>query len=85
MARQVIEKSQIIGNLSTEKVKYNLDETNHCLDERIQEVEFYKQELVRIRNELPPEIDTLEWYKTRLVNSLAALKLNSLSIFAINV
>ncbi|CAB0029684.1 unnamed protein product [Trichogramma brassicae] len=78
LAKEVIANLDTVCKLSTESVKSNRDETNHCLDDRIKEIENCKQELLRIRGELQLEIDALQTYKTRLVDSLKSLKSNAL-------
>ncbi|XP_014224827.1 tektin-1 [Trichogramma pretiosum] len=78
LAKEVIAKLDTVCKLSTESVKSNRDETNHCLDDRIKEIENCKQELLLIRRELQLEIDALQAYKTRLVDSLKSLKSNAL-------
>ncbi|XP_001601619.1 tektin-1 [Nasonia vitripennis] len=80
LARQIIAKSNQVCKFTTEKVISNRDQTNHCLNERINEIEFCKQELIRNRNELPLEIDALISYKNRLLDSLSSLRQNALDI-----
>ncbi|XP_058804036.1 tektin-1 [Phymastichus coffea] len=80
LARQIIAKSEKVCELSTEAVKSNKDATNHYLEERINEIEYCKQELIRNRNELPSEIDALTTYENRLTHSVSSLRRNALDI-----
>ncbi|KAJ8680317.1 hypothetical protein QAD02_016104 [Eretmocerus hayati] len=80
LAQQVLDKSDKVCEFTTETVINNKNETNHCLEERINEIEFCKNELARSRDVLPLEIDALETYKNRLQASLSSLKQNALDI-----
>lgn len=80
LAKQLIEKSNKLCKLSSDKVKSNRDDTNYQLKSRINEIENFKQDLISIRNELPLEINIVITYRDRLKNSLAHLRLNALVI-----
>ncbi|XP_014206074.1 tektin-1 [Copidosoma floridanum] len=80
LARLIIAKSDKVCELTTEAVKSNRDNTNHQLQQRIEHIEFCKDELERYRNVLPLEIDTLKVYRERLTNSLTSLRKNALDI-----
>ena len=80
LAREIIAKSNQICACTTETVKSNRDDTNHYLHERINEIQFCKEELLHNRNELPLEIDALSTYRDRLIDSLTSLRQNALEI-----
>jgi tektin-1 len=67
-------------DLATEIVKTNKEETDHQLKEKINDIEFRKEELLRIRKDIVLEIDALLTYKERIANTLKSVKRNALTI-----
>lgn len=61
-------------------VKANKEETDHQLREKLNDIEFRKKELLRIRKDVALEIDGLLIYKQRFANTLASVKRNALEI-----
>lgn len=58
----------------------NKEETNHRLKEKIEDIEFRKRELLRIRKEVLLEVDTLTIYKERIMDALSSVRRNALVI-----
>ncbi|KAL0112530.1 hypothetical protein PUN28_012091 [Cardiocondyla obscurior] len=63
-----------------EIVKANKEETDHRLLEKLNDIEFRKAELLRVRKDCVLEIDALSVYKERLANVLKSVKRNALVI-----
>lgn len=66
--------------MSSETVKNNKEETDHRLKEKIEDIEFRKKELLRIRKEVILEIDTLSIYKERIMDALSSIRKSALII-----
>ncbi|KAM0729178.1 Tektin-1 [Formica fusca] len=66
--------------LAAEIVKANKEETDHRLQEKLNDIEFRKKELLRIRKDVVLEIDALSMYKERLTDALKSVKRNALAI-----
>ncbi|EFN78826.1 Tektin-1 [Harpegnathos saltator] len=61
-------------------VKTNKEETDHQLRAKVNDIEFRKEELLRIRKDIVLEIDGLLIYKQRIINTLTSVKRNALEI-----
>ncbi|XP_029157564.1 tektin-1 [Nylanderia fulva] len=66
--------------LSAEIAKANKEETDHRLQEKLNDIEFRKEELLRIRKDIVLEIDALTLYKERLADALKSVRRNALEI-----
>ncbi|XP_011251049.2 tektin-1 [Camponotus floridanus] len=66
--------------LAAEIAKVNKEETDHRLQEKLNDIEFRKKELLRIRKDIALEIDALSMYKERLTDALKSVKRNALAI-----
>ncbi|XP_076233369.1 tektin C [Calliopsis andreniformis] len=80
LAERILTESQRICELSTEKVRTNKEETDHRLKEKIEDIDFRKKELLRIRKEVLLESDALLIYKERIMDALASVRRNALVI-----
>lgn len=58
----------------------NKREVDHKLEEKIKDIEFAKQEILKQRKEVVKEIENLEVYSERIMDAMASLKENSLRI-----
>ncbi|XP_011633588.1 tektin-1 [Pogonomyrmex barbatus] len=63
-----------------EIVRTNKEETDHRLLEKLDDIEFCKEELLRIRKDTVLEIDALSVYKQRITDTLRSVKRNALAI-----
>ncbi|KAL6431396.1 hypothetical protein ACFW04_007197 [Cataglyphis niger] len=63
---------------AAEIVKANKEETDHRLQEKLNDIEFRKKELLRVRKNIVLEIDALLIYKERLTDVLKSIKRNAL-------
>lgn len=63
-----------------EIVKTNKEETDHRLLEKLNDIEFRKGELLKIRKNSVLEIDALSVYKERITDALKSVKRNALAI-----
>ncbi|XP_011869926.1 PREDICTED: tektin-1 [Vollenhovia emeryi] len=63
-----------------EIVRANKEETDHRLLEKLNDVEFRKEELLRIRKESVLEIDALSVYEDRIADVLKSVNRNALAI-----
>lgn len=61
-------------------VKTNKEETDYQLKEKLNDIEFQKKELLRIRKDVALEIDGLSTYKQRIASTLTSVKRNALEI-----
>ncbi|XP_072761698.1 tektin-1 [Anoplolepis gracilipes] len=66
--------------LAADIAKANKEETDHRLQEKLNDIEFRKKELLRIRKDVVLEIDALSTYKERLTDALKSVKRNALAI-----
>ncbi|KOC67219.1 Tektin-1 [Habropoda laboriosa] len=80
LADRLLNESKRVCELSTETVRDNKLETDHRLKEKIEDIEFRKKELLRIRKEVLFEIDALLIYKERIMDALSSVKKNALVI-----
>ncbi|XP_033185090.1 tektin C [Bombus vancouverensis nearcticus] len=80
LADRLLNESQRVCELSSEKVRNNKDETDHRLKEKIEDIEFRKRELLRIRKEVLLEIDALSIYKERIMDALSSVRKNAFVI-----
>lgn len=63
-----------------EIIEANKEETDHRLLEKLNDIEFRKDELLRVRKEIVLEIDGLSVYKERIADMLKSVKRNALAI-----
>ncbi|XP_054008593.1 tektin-1 [Hylaeus anthracinus] len=80
LADRLLAETKRVCELSTEKTKSNKDETDHRLEEKLEDIEFCKRELLRIRKEVLLESDSLSVYKERIMDALSSVKRNALAI-----
>ncbi|XP_053988087.1 tektin-1 [Hylaeus volcanicus] len=80
LADRLLAETKRVCELSTEKAKSNKDETDHRLEEKLEDIEFCKRELLRIRKEVLLESDSLSVYKERIMDALSSVKRNALAI-----
>lgn len=80
LADRLLNESQRVCELSSEKVRNNKEETDHRLKEKIEDIEFRKKELLRIRKEVLLEIDALSIYKERIMDALSSVRKNAFVI-----
>ncbi|XP_020284852.1 tektin-1 isoform X2 [Pseudomyrmex gracilis] len=67
-------------DFATEIAKVNKEETDHQLKEKLNDIEFRKEELLRIRKDLVLEIDALPAYKERITDVLKIVRGNASTI-----
>lgn len=80
LADRLLSESQRVCELTAETAKSNKEETDHQLKEKIDDIDFRKKELLRIRKEVLLEIDALSIYKERIMDALSSVKRNALVI-----
>lgn len=80
LADRLLLESKCVCELAAEKVKTNREETDYRLEEELQDIQFLKDELLRIRKEIILEIDALLTFKERIIHSLNAVKRNAFDI-----
>ncbi|XP_003703991.1 tektin C [Megachile rotundata] len=80
LAEQLISESQRVCESTTEKVRNNKEETDYRIKEKVEDIEFRKKELLRIRKEVLLETDALLIYKERIMDALSSVKRNALVI-----
>ncbi|XP_078044988.1 tektin C [Augochlora pura] len=80
LADRLLTESKRVCEVSTEKVKGNKEETDHRLKEKLEDIEFRKRELLRIRKDVLLETDALLIYKERIMNALSSVRRNALVI-----
>ncbi|XP_014489348.1 PREDICTED: tektin-1 [Dinoponera quadriceps] len=61
-------------------VKSNKEETDHQLKEKLNDIEFRREELLRIRKDVVSEIDGLSIYRQRIMKTQMSVGRNSLAI-----
>ena len=80
LADRLLAESSRVCDLTAEAVRTNKDETDHRLREKLDDIDFRKKELLRIRKEVCLEIDALGTYKERLMDALSSVRKNALII-----
>ncbi|KAK1133939.1 hypothetical protein K0M31_011726 [Melipona bicolor] len=80
LADRLLNESQHICELSSERVRNNKEETDYRLKEKVDDIEFRKKELLRIRKEVLLEIDALSIYKERIMDALSSVRRNAFVI-----
>lgn len=80
LADRLLAESDRIRELTAENAKTNKEEVDHRLKEKLEDIEFRKEELLRIRKEVLLEIDALGVYKERLMDALSSVKRSALVI-----
>ncbi|KOX68525.1 Tektin-1 [Melipona quadrifasciata] len=80
LADRLLNESQRICELSSERVRNNKEETDYRLKEKVEDIEFRKKELLRIRKEVLLEIDALSMYKERIMDALSSVRRNAFVI-----
>lgn len=76
----LIEESNRICNSTLELTKNNKLTSDYQLDEKLTNIKFCKDELLRVRKDTCLEIDALSTYKSRLVDALSSIRRNAMSI-----
>lgn len=80
LADSLLSESQRVCELTAETAKSNKEETDHRLKEKLEDIDFRKKELLRIRKEVLLEVDALSIYKERIMDALSSVKRNALII-----
>ncbi|XP_014610058.1 PREDICTED: tektin-1 [Polistes canadensis] len=80
LADSLLSESKRVCELTAETAKTNKEETDHQLKEKLEDIDFRKKELLRIRKEVILEIDALCTYKERIMDALSSVKRNALII-----
>ncbi|CAL7947556.1 unnamed protein product [Xylocopa violacea] len=80
LAERLLGESQRVCEFSSERARDNKEETDHRLREKVEDIEFRKTELLRIRKEVVLEIDALSIYKERIMDALTSVRRNALVI-----
>ncbi|OAD60193.1 Tektin-1, partial [Eufriesea mexicana] len=80
LADRLLNESQRVCELSSETVRNNKEETDHKLKEKIEDIEFHKEELLHIRKDVLLEVDALSMYKERIMDALSSVRKNALVI-----
>ena len=80
MADRLLSESKRVCELAAEKVKANREETDYRLKEKLEDIQFLKDELLRIRKEVILETDALLTFKERIITALNAVKRNGFDI-----
>lgn len=80
LADRLRAESNRICELTAEIAKSNKEETDHRLREKLEDIEFRKKELLRIRKEVLLEIDALSTYKDRIMDALMSVRKNALIV-----
>ncbi|KYN28924.1 Tektin-1 [Trachymyrmex cornetzi] len=80
LSDRLLAEATLACDSAQEIVKVNKEETDHRLLEKLNDIEFRKGELLRIRKDTVLEIDALSVYKERIINVLKSVKRNALAI-----
>ncbi|XP_034182718.1 tektin C [Osmia lignaria lignaria] len=80
LAERLLNESQRVCECSTEKARNNKEETDYRIKEKLEDIEFRKKELLRIRKEVLLESDALLIYKERIMDALSSVKKNALVV-----
>ncbi|KAG7209069.1 hypothetical protein KM043_015224 [Ampulex compressa] len=80
LADRLLAESVRACEAAAETVRTNKEETDHRLKEKLEDIEFRKKELLRIRKEIVLEIDALSTYKERIMDALSSVRRNALNI-----
>lgn len=80
LSDRLLAEATLACESAKEIVKSNKEETDHRLLEKLNDIEFRKEELLRIRKDSVLEIDALSVYKERITNALKSVKRNGLAI-----
>ncbi|XP_017882422.2 tektin-1 [Ceratina calcarata] len=80
LADRLLNECQRVCEFSSETARNNKEETDHRLREKLEDIEFRKKELLRIRKEVLLESDALSMYKQRIMDALASVRRNALVI-----
>ncbi|XP_028049591.2 tektin-1 [Monomorium pharaonis] len=77
LSDRLLAEAMLACESAGEIVKDNKEETDHRLLEKLNDVEFRKGELLRIRKDNVLEIDALSVYKERITDTLKSVKRNA--------
>ncbi|XP_043254192.1 tektin-1 [Colletes gigas] len=80
LADRLLAETRRVCELSTEEARGNKEETDYRLNEKLEDIEFCKKELLRIRKEVLLEKDALLTYKERIMDALSSVRRNALVI-----
>jgi len=80
LSDRLLAEATLACESAKEIIKANKEETDHRLLEKLNDIEFRKGELLRIRKDSVLEIDALSVYKERITDALKSLKRNALAI-----
>ncbi|KYM93880.1 Tektin-1 [Cyphomyrmex costatus] len=80
LSERLLAEATLACESAKEIVKTNKKETDHRLLEKLNDIEFRKGELLRIRKDTVLEIDALSVYKERITDVLKSVKRNALEI-----
>ncbi|XP_076626685.1 tektin C [Colletes latitarsis] len=80
LADRLLAETRRVCELSTEEARGNKEETDYRLKEKLEDIEFCKKELLRIRKEVLLEKDALLTYKERIMDALSSVRRNALVI-----
>lgn len=80
LADRVLAECERIRNKTDEATKLNKNETNHHIEQRIEDIEFRKKETEKIRKEVCMEIEALDTYKERIYDAMASIKSEGLRL-----
>ncbi|XP_012059600.1 PREDICTED: tektin-1 [Atta cephalotes] len=80
LSDRLLAEATLACDSAKEIVKTNKEETDHRLLEKLNDIEFRKGELQRMRKDIALEIDALFVYKERIINVLKSVKRNALAI-----
>lgn len=80
LAERVLTECERIREKTSEISKLNKADTDHCLNQRIEEIEFRKRETEKQRKDVVLEIDALITYKERIMDAMQSIKDEALRI-----
>lgn len=80
MVESLIAESERICDSTLELTKTNKTATDYELKEKLADVKFVKDEILRHRRDVILEIDALKTYKARLIDGLASIQENAAEI-----
>ncbi|XP_048507703.1 tektin-1 [Athalia rosae] len=80
LADRLLAESDRVYVLTAESAEANKKEVDHRLDEKLEDIKFRKDELLRVRKEVLLEVDALCVFKERLTDALFSVKKSALII-----
>lgn len=79
-ADDLIAKSDQIQDIAVEVIKSNKEETDHCLQEKIKDIEYHTNEIKLKQEEVIKELDILRIYRKRTSDTLTSVSKNIVEI-----